>query len=267
MNDQFLAVERGECARPGLKAAPAILQFRRPVRGKVHAPVFAIQNRSKCRCRVVLRPWLDASIGQACQRLHHQRRAAPSQLIEQLHRGQLRSDAEGPLQQDWAGVEAFFQQHGGVAGEDIAVGHGPLNRRGATVAGQQGGVQVDAAQPRQRQHPWRNQTSVGHDNDGVRGKVFQLRAKLLVVSNLFRLHDRKACFQRGQLNGRSGELAISTHGPVGLCDHERDLMFRRAQRFQRLYCKARSPAENQLHLSTTCLHAASCESCAGSSRA
>jgi len=63
------------------------------------------------------------------------------------------------------------------------------------------------------------------------------------------------------LNGRSGELAISTHGPVGLCDHERNLMFRRAQRFQRLYCKARSPAETASSL-YHCLHAASCESCA-----
>ena len=57
---------------------------------------------------------------------------------------------------------------------------------------------------------------VSHDDDRVGRNRFQLRAKLRVVANLLRLRDRKSGGQRGQLDGRSGELLLAARGPVGL---------------------------------------------------
>ena len=70
-------------------------------------------------------------------------------------------------------------------------------------------MQVDAAQPGQRQHPGRNEAPVGDDDDGVGRDGLKLRAKLCVVANLFRLRDGEAGGERGQLDGRSGELPVA----------------------------------------------------------
>src|ERR1035437_1395613 len=244
VNDQLFAIRRGKRSRPGLKAAPAIFEFHSRAGGKVHATVFAVKQRGEGSSRVILRPGLNGSIGYAGQRLDHQRRAALGQHIEQIRRGLLRRDGQRLLEQNRAGVEALFEQHGGVAGEGIAYGPGPLEGRGAAVPGQQRSVQVYAAQPRQRQHPGRNQASVGDDDDGVRSEGFKLRAKLGVVANLFRLRDRQASGQGGLLDGRSSKLLAATHGPVGLRNNQRNLVARRKQCLQRGHGEAGGPAKN-----------------------
>ena len=60
MDNQLFVIEHGECAWPGLKAAPSILQFRGRARSKIHAPVFTFKQRSQRSSRVVLLPGLNA---------------------------------------------------------------------------------------------------------------------------------------------------------------------------------------------------------------
>ncbi len=79
--------------------------------------------------------------------------------------------------------------------------------RCAAVARKQRRMQIDAAQPRQREHPGRNQAPVGNDDDRVGSNGFKPCAKLQIVANLFRLRDLKAGSQRGLLDRRSGKLA------------------------------------------------------------
>src|SRR5580692_2651389 len=54
MHNQLLSIESGERPGPRLKSPPAIEELRRTPPRKIHAPVFAIQNRRKCRKRVIL---------------------------------------------------------------------------------------------------------------------------------------------------------------------------------------------------------------------
>ena len=75
MNDELLAVERGEGAGPGLKAAPAVLELVRGAGGKVHAAVFAVEQRGEGGESVVLRLRVDGSGGEAGEGFNHQRRA------------------------------------------------------------------------------------------------------------------------------------------------------------------------------------------------
>jgi hypothetical protein len=86
MNDELLAVERRKCSGPGLKAAPAIVEFVRAARRKIHSPVFAIEHWRKACAFVILRLRLDRPIGEPGQRLHNQRRTRMRKHIEQVHR-------------------------------------------------------------------------------------------------------------------------------------------------------------------------------------
>ena len=65
MHDQLLAIESGECAGPGLKSAPAIVELVRRARGKIHAAIFAVEQRRKGRAFVILRLRLNRAVGQA----------------------------------------------------------------------------------------------------------------------------------------------------------------------------------------------------------
>ena len=136
MHDQLFFVERGEGTGPGLEAAPAVLQLDGRARGKVHQAVFTLQDRSERCSRVILRPRLNARVGETGQRHPNERRAGQRQLLEEIDGGLLRRDGEGTLQKNRPRVETLFEQHRRIAGEDLAVGHGPLDRRGAAIARQ-----------------------------------------------------------------------------------------------------------------------------------
>ena len=98
MNDQLFAVEHGERTGPGLKAAPVIFQLHRCAHRKIHAPIFAAEQRSERGQRVVLRLGLDGPVGQANHRLDHKRRAGLGQHIKEVRRGLVRTDLHLLLQ-------------------------------------------------------------------------------------------------------------------------------------------------------------------------
>ncbi len=64
----------------------------------------------------------------------------------------LGTDRRTLLQNDFAGVHLGAQKERGDAGLRLAGHDGPVNGRGTPVARQQGGVQVEGAQPRLRVH-------------------------------------------------------------------------------------------------------------------
>jgi hypothetical protein len=94
---------------------------------------------------VVLRLVVKRSIGEASEGIHNQRSACMRKQIEEIHGGLIASDFDGLLQENGAGVETFFKQHGGVARESIAHGYRPLDGRGTPILGEKRTMQVDAA--------------------------------------------------------------------------------------------------------------------------
>jgi hypothetical protein len=62
MDDQLLAIESGEGAGPGLKAAPAIVKLMLRCGGKVHAAIFAVEQRREGGAFVILRLRLDVPL-------------------------------------------------------------------------------------------------------------------------------------------------------------------------------------------------------------
>ena len=97
MDDQLLAMQRGEGAGPGLKTSPAILQLHSRAHGKVHAAVFAVEQRREGSALVILRLGVYGSVGKAVQSLDHQRRSGLRQHVEKSYGGLIRSDFDGLL--------------------------------------------------------------------------------------------------------------------------------------------------------------------------
>ncbi len=55
VGDEFFTIEGRKCAGPGLKSAPAIFELGGRVRREVHAPVFALEQRSQRGAGMILR--------------------------------------------------------------------------------------------------------------------------------------------------------------------------------------------------------------------
>ncbi len=267
MDDEFFAVERGECAGPGLEASPAIIELVGGAGGKIHAAVFAVEQRGEGGEGVVLRLGMNGSGGEAGQGFNHQRRAGAGELIEEIDGGLIGRDFDGLLEKNGAGVEAFFEKHGGIAGECVAHGHGPLDGRGAAVFGQQRGVQVDAAEAREGEHPGRNDAAVGDHDDGFGSDGLKLGAEFRVAANFFRLGD-----------GQPADCAASlTAGAVSCC--ERPVGRSGCETARAMSWPAASsacsvgtanwgvPQKTSFTAFTTHHRAASCGSCADSGRA
>ena len=262
MHDEFLAIERGKSAGPGLKATPSIVDLVCGARSKVHATVFAIEQRRERGSFVVLRLRNDGSGGEAGERFNHQRRSRMRQNFKQIDSGLFGRDLDGLLQEDRSGIEPFLKQHGGVGGVRVAHGHGPLDGRCAAVPGQQRCVQIDAAVPGQREHPRRKNASIRHDDDGLGSDGLKLRAKLRVAADFFRLSYGESRGQRDLLYRRSGDLLRAANGTVGLRDDEGNFMARRKQCLQRGNGELGSAAEDEFHRSTIRLQPAACGFCA-----
>ena len=199
---------------------------------------------------------------------------ALASISKQIDGGLVGANFDGLLQQNRPGVEAFFKQHGGVAGEGVAHGDGPLDGRRAAILGQQRPVQIDAAKPRQSEHPRRNDAAVGDDDDRVGRDGFKLRAKLGVVADLFGLRDGMPAASAACFTGGAVSCWLAAHGAVGLRDHQRDLVAGREQCFERGHGELGVPQKTSFRQFasfvigfTMCLRSASCESCADSGRA
>ena len=79
MHDQLLPVEHRERTWPWLKTTPAISKLLRRMRRKVHSPIFAIEQRGKCRLCLILHFRLNRAVIQTQQGLDNERRSTLAQ--------------------------------------------------------------------------------------------------------------------------------------------------------------------------------------------
>ena len=84
----------------------------------------------------------------------------------------------------------------------LAVRNRPLDGRGAAILRQQRCVQIEVAEPRQIDHPLRNDAAIADDDDRVWANDLQKGAEFLVVLDLV----------RAELTGRPRSSAESFTG-------------------------------------------------------
>ena len=161
---------------------------------------------------------------------------------------------QGLVQQHVARVQPGIHLHDGDAGLAVARLNGAVDGGCATPAGQQRGVDVDAAQPRQVQHPLRQQQAVGgHDHDvGLRSK--QGSACSLGILWVFAIQPQAAGLGHGQamrqcslLDGRSLQLQAAAGGAIGLGQNQWHGIARLHDVQQGLLGKLRRSGKNNAH--------------------
>src|SRR6266702_2087331 len=120
-----------------------------------------------------------------------------------------------PGQQHVAGVEADIHQHRGYAGFSFAIDEAPVERCGATVAGKQRGMDVDAAVGRHLQQRFGEYLAKGDDNDNIRFECADDVDKAR-IAHLERLVYRDAVCCGHLLYRRRHQLLSSPLGTVRL---------------------------------------------------
>jgi hypothetical protein len=106
-------------------------------------------------------------------------------------------------------------------------------------------MQVDASQPRQVQHPSRNDAPVSDYQDGIRTHLFQPLAKFHIVFDLVGLRDRNSVRRCGALHRRSVDLQVASGGAIRLRHRQGNLVPRGDHRLQRRYRELRRATKNQ----------------------
>ncbi len=162
------------------------------------------------------------------QRLHDHARAERGQAVVQLAGGVVEPDRLAFDQQHVASVQAGVHLHDRDAGLGVAGLDRAVDRRGAAPARQQRAVDVQAAQSRQRQHPFGQDQAVGGHHQHVRACRVQRGAarrglvrKLAVQAQAARLRDRNAQVERQLLDRRRRQLHAAAGRAVGLGEHQR----------------------------------------------
>ncbi|MNY21101.1 hypothetical protein D3C86_1546230 [compost metagenome] len=143
------------------------------------------------------------------------------------------ADRGACLQEHGAGIQALLHLHGGDPGLGVAVQDGPLDRGGAAIAGQERGVDVDAAEGRQVQDRLRQDLAVGDDHDEVGGQGLERREGLLVAAQALRLVDRDPGFEGSLLDRGHGDLLAAPHRPIGLGEDGLDVVAGREEGLER----------------------------------
>ena len=145
--------------------------------------------------------------------------------------GLLRSDRSGRLDEDIAGIESLIHLHDGDARFAVPCQDGGLHRGSAAVTWQQRRVDVDAAQPRERQERLAQELTVGGDNNYVGPQLCQ-SGECFRRANLSRLMNRQVEIACGNLDWRCAQFHLPAGGAVRL--REDCLHFMGATRDQRL---------------------------------
>ena len=129
-------------------------------------------------------------LDKAFHRLHHQRGTQRHQLVVQVSGRIRRLDVALGTKDDAAGIYLVVYHEGSDTGDVLSVDHGPVDGGGAAVLRQQGGVQVEGAQPGHRPHYLRKHPEAHyHKQIGLEGG--QILQELLVLEFL-RLQKRQA---------------------------------------------------------------------------
>ena len=117
---------------------------------------------------IILRLGGQCALFEPLHRLHDELRAERGQAVMQLVGSLVFTDFERPFQEHIAGVESLCHLHDGHASLLLTVEDDTLNRRGTAVFREQGRMDVDAAVLRQIEHGFRQDLTVGSNDDAVR---------------------------------------------------------------------------------------------------
>ena len=160
-----------------------------------------------------------------------------------LLRGHVRGDGYLILQQHIAGVQPCIHQHGGNTGLLLTVDDGPVNRCRSPVTWQQGGVDIDAAQPWDVQNPLGQNLPESHYYDEVRLHFLQPCRKFLCL-DFFRLQYRQTVLKSRLLHRRGLKVMPPALWPVRLGNHRHNICLF-LQDMQAGYGKIRRTHENR----------------------
>jgi hypothetical protein len=137
--------------------------------------------------------------------------------------GIVRLNGQRSLRQDRPGVHARIHAHDGAAGHLVAGQDGGLHRRCAPPAGQQRGVNVDAAMRGQLQHGRPQDLSIGGHHDQIRLHLRQLGHDIGGLERRWLEHWQALGRGKG-LDGRWLQPAAATGRPIGLGHHRDQLV-------------------------------------------
>ena len=166
--------------------------------------------------------------------------------VEQFAAGLLGVDDDLFAVQHIAGIQTLVHLHDGNAGLGVTVQHRPLHRGAAAILRQQRNVQVDAAIAGYFQHGLRQDATIGHHHDQVRGEganVFILAA----VPQGAGLEHRRAVRQRNLLDRRCGEHLLAANRLIPPGVYGADIVPGGIQGFQALGSNIRRAHEQNAH--------------------
>src|SRR6266545_3022002 len=207
-------------AGPGNKRANTVPHTSHRL-GPIQTPVFFRDLASVTGARTGLLAGNNLTGDIVRDRLDQQLRAQGREPVVQRLRVLIGSDARGLLTEDVAGVEALVHFHDGDAGFALVVQEGPLNRRRAAIFGQEGGMDVQAAEARQREDLCRQNLAISGHRNQVGLKPRQWIEKGL-VAGAFRLQDVKLFLRRQTFHRRRLPMQMASLGPVRLRDDTDD---------------------------------------------
>ena len=133
------------------------------------------------------------------------------QAFGQLSGGLFRADGRFPLQQNIAGIDARVGEHGGHAGDGLALPYRPLHGSRAPVPGQQRGVHVHRADLGHVQHFLRKNLPEGGGDAQVGRKALQIVQPVLADLQRLKYGNllRKGIFlHRGHLHLAAPALGL-----------------------------------------------------------
>ena len=158
-----------------------------------------------------------------------------------------------------AGIQARIHLHEGDARLRIPGLDGTVNGRRAAPARQQAGMDVEAAQPRQVEHPLRQDEPIGrhHHHIGLnRLQRIPRRSRFVgpaaIEAQAAGLEDFNAMGQRGALDGRGLQLHATAGRSIGLGQHQRHGVPGLQNGIERHLGKFRRAGKHHLHLGIPC---------------
>ncbi len=242
---EILSAKAGVRARPGLKASQAIYDFL-GCTVKINLAVFLLKDGRQRGFGMILWLRMNRSRLQSAQGFHHEVGADRGHARRQSYGCVLRRYRNFLPQQNVSGIEAGIDSHGGDAGHALAPGNGPLDRRCSAIFGQQRSVQIEISQPRQINHPLRNDAPISDHDDGVRRDSRKLPAKFFVVLDLVRLTELQSQLQCPLLDRRKCKFHAAAFRPVRLRHHQGHRESGFHQLFQSGHGERRCAAENEI---------------------
>ena len=230
---------------PRLKSAHTVEDFRGGSR-EIHEAVFFLEDGSEARLGVVLRPGLNRASLQAAQGFDDEIGTDCGEVRRESLGRVVGPDRKFLLQQDVARVESRVKTHRGHAGDSFTFCDGPLNRRRTAVFRQEGRVKVDVAEPREIQHPLRDEAAVTNHNDSLGLESGDLGAEFFVGLDALRLGDGEIEFQCRLFDRRRHDFKAATLRAVGLSHDEMHAESGSSQLFEGGYSETWRAAKREI---------------------